>query len=267
MKSQIVIFTDLDGTLLDHNNYSYSAAEPALNYIRQHNIPLIFITSKTAVEILGLCKQSNFYHPFVAENGGLIAIPENYFSDKNVTREFKYKIIGITREDITLTLNKLTSTYKFRSFRDMSLKELMENTGLQSDQARYANERACTEPILWSDTPEKLLDFSKELERHNLTLIRGGRFHHVMGHHDKASAMLALIEIFESNWSAKITSIALGDSPNDLKMLQTAQHGIVIPNPHAPKMCVDNHANVTTAEHPAPLGWNDSLLTLFKELI
>jgi hypothetical protein len=50
-------------------------------------------------------------------------------------------------------------------------------------------------------------------------------------------------------------------------MLQNAEYGIVIPNPHAPKMCVDNHVNLRKAEHSGPQGWNDSLLTLLKELI
>jgi len=80
MNSQIVIFTDLDGSLLDHDTYSYAEAEPCLTYLRKQFIPLIFTSSKTAVEIKYLCDKTNTQHPFIAENGSLLSIPKYYFS-------------------------------------------------------------------------------------------------------------------------------------------------------------------------------------------
>lgn len=267
MNRNIVIFTDLDGTLLSHENYSYAAALPALDFIRKNSIALIFSTSKTAIEVEDLCKQTNFYHPFIAENGGLLAIPENYFSNQKTESKYKKIIIGRPRKEINYVLNDLAGSYKFRSFYDMSIEELISHTGLDSHQANFANQRDSTEPLLWLDESSKLTNFIHQLEQYDLRLVSGGRFHHVMGKHDKATTMTALLQMYEKHWEAKITSIALGDSPNDLKMLQTAQYGIVIPNPHAPKMCVDNHANLRNAEHPGPQGWNDTLLALLKELI
>ncbi|MFK7815780.1 MAG: HAD-IIB family hydrolase [Gammaproteobacteria bacterium] len=267
MKTKIVVCTDLDGTLLDHESYSYKLAKPALEFIRKKHIPLIFTTSKTATEIEELCKTTNFYHPFIAENGGLLAIPENYFSNQQPTKIYIRHVVGKSRDDINLVLNNLTSSYKFKSFNDMSKDELVTHTGLKPHQALYANQRDSTEPLLWLDDPAKLTIFSTQLEEHDLRLISGGRFHHVMGTHDKATTMTTLLKEFENHSNAKITSIALGDSPNDLKMLQTANHGIIIPNPHAPKMCIDNHASLRIAEQPGPQGWSDSLLILLKELI
>ncbi|MCG7852909.1 MAG: HAD hydrolase family protein, partial [Methanosarcinaceae archaeon] len=46
-----VVFTDLDGTLIDHDTYSYKAARPALAALKKQGIPLIFCTSKTRAEI------------------------------------------------------------------------------------------------------------------------------------------------------------------------------------------------------------------------
>ena len=46
-----IVFTDLDGTLIDHNTYSYESAIISLNLLKEHNIPLIFCTSKTRTEI------------------------------------------------------------------------------------------------------------------------------------------------------------------------------------------------------------------------
>ncbi len=67
MNTPVVIFTDLDGTLLDHHNYSFIPAIPCLEFIRKQNIPLIFTSSKTSIEIEELCTLTNLYHPYIAE--------------------------------------------------------------------------------------------------------------------------------------------------------------------------------------------------------
>ncbi len=268
MYTNIVIFTDLDGTLLDHENYSYAAAEPCLQYLQKNQIPLVFTSSKTAIEIEELCNQTEFFYPFIAENGGLISTPNDFFSkNKQNNKQYCKAIIGIPRDEINQILKKFEDTYKFKSFKQMSLEELIKYTGLSKQQAIYANQRDSTEPLLWLDEDPKLQTFSEQLAQYNLTLVSGGRFHHVMGKHDKATTMSLLIEQFSSYYNNQITSIALGDSPNDLKMLENATYGIVIPNPHAPKMCIDNHVTLKIAKHSGPQGWNDALLELLQELL
>ncbi|MFQ5696467.1 MAG: mannosyl-3-phosphoglycerate phosphatase, partial [Terriglobia bacterium] len=49
---RLIVFTDLDATLLDHQTYSWAAAEPALRRLRLLGIPLVFCTSKTRAEVL-----------------------------------------------------------------------------------------------------------------------------------------------------------------------------------------------------------------------
>ena len=77
---KLVIFTDLDGTLLDRDTYSFSPAKPALHLIRLKNIPLILSSSKTRAEIEIYRKQLENNHPFISENGGAVFIPKGYFS-------------------------------------------------------------------------------------------------------------------------------------------------------------------------------------------
>ncbi|RLI93151.1 MAG: hypothetical protein DRO95_00515, partial [Candidatus Altiarchaeales archaeon] len=49
-RCRYIIFTDLDGTLIDEE-YSYRDAEDALSIIKKREIPLILCTSKTRAEI------------------------------------------------------------------------------------------------------------------------------------------------------------------------------------------------------------------------
>ena len=45
--SKLIVYTDLDGSLLDGTSYSYEAATPALTALREQGIPLVLVSSKT----------------------------------------------------------------------------------------------------------------------------------------------------------------------------------------------------------------------------
>jgi len=70
MMAKTIIFTDLDGTLLHPQTYSFDAAMPALKLIKEKDIPLILCSSKTRAEIEVYRKKLDNQHPFVSENGG-----------------------------------------------------------------------------------------------------------------------------------------------------------------------------------------------------
>ena len=77
--SQIIIFTDLDGSLLDHYDYNHRAADELLILLAQQNIPVIPTSSKTRLELEAFRVEISNTDPFIAENGAAIFIPENYF--------------------------------------------------------------------------------------------------------------------------------------------------------------------------------------------
>ena len=72
----VVIFTDLDGTLLDHETYGWKEAKPALNLCKALKVPLILVSSKTRAEMNLLRHELELTSPFISENGGGIFFPE-----------------------------------------------------------------------------------------------------------------------------------------------------------------------------------------------
>ena len=50
MVGRFVIFTDLDGSMLDAETYSFQAARPALQKLKKKQVPIILCTSKTRAE-------------------------------------------------------------------------------------------------------------------------------------------------------------------------------------------------------------------------
>ena len=79
MNLKPIIFTDLDGTLLDLETYSYKRALPSIEYLRSQNVPIIFCSVKTKAEQEVYRKELQINDPFIVENGGAIFISQGYF--------------------------------------------------------------------------------------------------------------------------------------------------------------------------------------------
>lgn len=259
-----LIFTDLDGTLLDHDDYSFTQAIPALKTIQRFNIPLIINSSKTHAEIEDIRKQMHNNCAFAVENGAALFLPEGKLTSNN--EKLEQIILGTPQTEILKILKNLRKQHGFcfKGFSDFSTEELMLETGLSKTQATLAKQRLASEPIKWLDTAENLNLFEQSLKNQNLQLIQGGRFLHVMGLNDKSTAMAWLLNKF--NYSNRIT-IALGDSQNDQKMLEQADYAAVIRKLDNSYLQVNkNPEHIFYSEHPAPLGWQQAIEQLFTKL-
>ena len=74
--SQLLVVTDLDGTLLDQQTYSYELCLPALRRLRASRIPIVMCSTKTSAEMLPLWRELELDAPFICESGGAIYFPD-----------------------------------------------------------------------------------------------------------------------------------------------------------------------------------------------
>lgn len=70
------ISTDLDGTLLDHHDYSFQAAEEAVLKCKKLGIPIILNTSKTLAETRKIQNNIGIAGPLIVENGSALVYSE-----------------------------------------------------------------------------------------------------------------------------------------------------------------------------------------------
>ena len=62
--------------------------------------------------------------------------------------------------------------------------------------------------------------------------------------------------------------IALGDAPNDIEMLETADIGVIVANPHAnplPELDGEKAGRIARTQKPGPEGWNESVLRIIED--
>ena len=267
---QLLIFTDLDGTLLDHETYSFEPALPALKILKEKNIPLIICTSKTRAEIEKIRSLLQNADPFISENGGAIFIPKEYFSHPfPVDREESdYFIIelGTPYNELRKVFNHMRaiSPDKLRGFADLTAKQVADLCGFSPEEANLAKKREYDEPfILENEAMEERIQ--EMADRSNLRITRGGRFFHLIGGNDKGKAVLKLIDIYREKIK-HIQTIALGDSLNDLPMLKAVDYPILVQKPdrsYDPSVKLEN---LILATGSGPLGWCNAVLKILNKM-
>ncbi|MCM0611455.1 HAD-IIB family hydrolase [Marinobacter sediminum] len=262
-KPRLLIFSDLDGTLLNHEDYRWEAARPALKRLDDAQIPLILNSSKTAPEIRNLRQELANTDPFIVENGAAVVIPAKTFGND----EEQVVNFGAPREEVLKVLAaQRESGARFRGFEDMSVTELASVTGLDAESAGRAKERLGTEPLLWDGSDEELTAFRAALAAENLRLVHGGRFHHAMGIFDKSDGARFLLGKYrEQHGKDAVIAIALGDSPNDQQMLESADIPVVIRGVNSDEVQLPSAKHAMRSIKSGPEGWNECVLNLLFE--
>ncbi|WP_317932618.1 HAD-IIB family hydrolase [Halioxenophilus sp. WMMB6] len=262
--SQLLIFTDMDGTLLDHHTYSHQAADPLLAELSRRSIPVIPCTSKTFAELVELRSELQNREPFIVENGAAVYIPTGYFSaqpkDTDCVAGYWRKAFVEPRQywcSLLDDVGKQFSEY-FDSYSELGVAGIARLTGLSEAEAERSAQRQFGEPVHWHGPPEVKADFVQALQAAGAQVLIGGRFIHISGAVDKGQALLWLSHCYQRHSHASVTTVGLGDSGNDVAMLNVVDNPIIVRSPvHEPPAvtpaAVANSLIITKAT--GPQGW------------
>jgi len=246
--SKIILFTDLDGTLLDEKSYSAYLSLPALRKLQAWDITIVFCSSKTRVEQETLQKELAVQGPFIVENGSAIFLPTHTNSTKahfgGKSDAAQTIVLGMPIKDIRKTLSQVVTKtgINYQSLSDLSNEQVAQSTGLDLESAKRAKNREYSETIVTKFSTSELEIFIYECELSSLKCTMGGRFLSVIGQGaDKGEAVQALTAHYKSGYE-DILTIGIGDSPNDAPMLGAVDFPYLVQRPsgHFESMQVDN---------------------------
>ncbi|WP_018996217.1 HAD-IIB family hydrolase [Hirschia maritima] len=252
-----IVFTDLDGTLLDHSSYSYEEALPALDALKQLNIPLILASSKTAAELLSLRSELGFENcPAIVENGaGVLSASSQKASD--IGADDYNRLISI----ISSAPSSLRCHYN--GFNDWTIDQISQITNLSKDQAILASQRQFSEPGLWTGEETAKQDFIYYLTEHGVHTRYGGRFMTLSFGATKGQRVSEITKQFGS----QTKTLSLGDAPNDIEMLENTDFGVIINNHHGndiPPLAGEATNRISRTTKQGPAGWNDAVLNFIS---
>lgn len=264
-----VVVTDLDGSLLDHHTYSFAPAVDAMDRLRELGVPLVLNTSKTRAELHALREELGNSDPFIVENGSAVFLPRAgewpQPADTEAVEGFYCRVFGCHYGAVLAALEPLKAHFRFTGFSELGLGQLQELTGLGEAQARQALAREFSEPLVWRDSEAAKREFTAALVPSGLTTLQGGRFLHVLGEADKGRSLNWLRGYYGAE-GRPVTTIALGDGPNDIAMLQAADIGVVIRSPSHGVPTFNSTNRVIVTEREGPRGWSDAIHDILDEL-
>lgn len=265
----MVVFTDLDGTLLDHHGYSWAGAATALERLRRHGIPLMLVSSKTRAEVEALQEQLRLDYPFIVENGGGLFFPPAF---DTLTLPYAEPVthgrlirLGRPYAEIRRFFVTVREHFQLRGFGDMDHEEIADRTGLSPAEAERARQREFSEPFVFlgEETPAELAAVAAAS---GLALTRGGRFYHLLAaDQDKGRAIRAAIEIFAANGCPVHITIGLGDSANDLELLAAVDIPVLVPHPDGQFEALEL-PGLRRAPAPGSRGWGTIIHQLLDEM-
>lgn len=269
---QSLVFSDLDGSLLDHYSYSFAPALSTLRLLEELNIPLILVSSKTCAEISALRTQLDNCHPFIVENGAAVYIPRGYFPQQpagtQVHGDYWVHEMAPSRDFWLAELAALAQEFDgaFDTFYTAGVAGIMAMTGLSETQAIAANNRGYSEPVKWLGSAQLENRFIARLRDAGATVARGGRFLCVTGPCDKGQALTWLRDEYgKLAPSTPLQDIAIGDSDNDRAMLEAAQHALLIRSPTHDFPTLTRTDNVIRSDRTGPAGWAEGVAQWLQE--
>ena len=261
-KSTIVIFTDLDGSLLHRDTFTF---DPIKNYIKSlinDGIIIIPNSSKTEKEIEKFNEELGVKLPYISENGssiqGLNIINAN-FPDKIVLSREKEELIKIFKDKVPEQLKN-----KCVQISEISKKEQEKIFGQKDDNLKNALNRKYTSPFLFKGDKNEQNKLSKILSSNSLTLQEGGRVINLCDDINKVKSMNKVMKILKKT-EDKIKSIAVGDNYNDLDMLRNSDVPCLVFNDNF-KLDQININNLIFSNMPSPEGWADVIKKALAKL-
>ncbi len=252
--SKYWIVTDLDGTLMDEK-YDISPARKTLNLLAELDIPVIPCTSKTASEVRYFRKENGLLDPFIVENGAAV-----YGCNENNSLEWEL-ILGKSYKELRIILMKISQkvNYNLIPLNDLDDNQIYELTGLSDQGIRRALDRQWSVPFL--NPPDEIFENVKLIcNSFNVHVFKGNRMSHLLSSKSHKGEAVNKLKEYLNNKRVKI--VALGDSQNDLPLLEYADISIVIPGKNGPNKYLQKGIDkglFKLANAPHAEGWSNSV--------
>ena len=261
-KLTIVIFTDLDGSLLHRDTFEFDSIKDYIKSLINKGVIIIPNSSKTEKQIEKFNEELGINLPYISENGssihGLNLITPN-FPDKIILSREKEDLFKIFE-------NKVREKLKEKCFHisKMSKKEQENILGQKDVKLKDALNRKYTLPFLFKGNKNEKNKLLKLLNSNSLTLQEGGRVLNLCDNINKVKSMNRVIKILKKT-EDKIKTIAVGDNYNDLDMLKSCDIPCLVFNDQF-KLDQINIANLVFSNQPSPEGWADVIKTALLKL-
>lgn len=246
--SGTIVFSDLDGTLLDYDGYSWAPAGAAVHELLQCRGSIVFCSSKTLAEQRIYRRELGIRDPMIVEDGSAVVIPRGYFPERmNLGMgpwgrggDCDILVLGVPRDLVLERLRELRETERIslRGYSDMTPEEVQEMTGLDESAAGRARTRDFSETVHVEGGAEEWRRLVEALEMRGLYTFGCGPTGTVVGlGADKGRAVELLAGLYGQAAAGlnagrtPLLTVGIGDAANDIPMLRVVDRAFLVERP------------------------------------
>lgn len=267
---KLLIFTDLNGTLLDRE-YGFEPAEQALDQIKKYQVPLILCTSKTRGQTEIYRGFLNVRDPIIVENGGAVHFPPGSFPLGRLPAGCLYEngdyILELSKRAKYLLPMLLEAAkdvgIEVETIYDMTVEKIMEITGMSRDESELAKDRSYTIYFL---CPRRRDELFTELKRRGLKPTWGSYFCHLGATNSKGQAAHKLTALYRELGFLGLITAGFGDNMNDLPLLQTVNLPFLVEKPGGGYAAEVDFEGLIKLRGVGPVGWNEGVMDLIDSI-
>lgn len=260
----LIIFTGLDGMLLCGNELDYQPIESVVNQLKQNNIPLIPVTTRTRAEVEELLTKFKLMTPFVVEDGsGIFLPPDNpnfTIPETNIVDNYHLHQLGCTYTEARAALKVVQEEINkiLRGFGDLDEENIQSLINGSISAVRNAKAREFSEYFL---TPNRLeiKKLQEVAQEYGFRIFPGDNLSLIMGQGaSNNQAIQWLSRNYQTTTDKQLQTIGFGCTEQDLTMLETVDIPVIIPTDKGVDPCFSDK-DWQVAPSTGTFGWIESV--------
>ncbi len=231
--AQKLVFFDIDGTIIDEHTYEIPESTVAAIKKLRANGHLAFINTGRPYSIIEDKIREIGFDGYICSCGTYIRLKDEVFLHKALTPERSLEIVGLARQFYLEVIYEALSGVYFdltRPLREKSLiyKSRFDSMGIETNMSIDSPDFYFDKFIIWTNNSIDFQHFCSFVEKDFDCIDRGNRlFEFVPKGYSKATGIKLLIDALGSELQ---NCYAIGDSANDLSMLEYVANSIAMGN-------------------------------------
>ena len=268
-----VVFSALEGTLLNVGSRSLAPAADAVEELAARGVPLILCTAYTRAEIEPLRRKIGHSYPFITESGGGLFIPDGYFSQKleGAARAGRYFCVpfGRSQTEAAAAIEEIATEAgaDVVLYSQMSVREIAANTGQPVREAELSRQRDFSERFFFAGGTEATVSrFSSIAAERGWQSASEGAFWELRSGNDVRRAVRYLMQTYRDALRSRLSSVGVGSRDQDVELLCAVDLPIVLPKRKGESEAVlmARLSHPFAAASPGPEGWSEAVLSVLQ---
>ncbi len=235
MRSNTTVVYCATDNLISTTNKALTGFANFLEGLGEANIPVVPVTSRSRLQFDAVIRKFGFGHPFLAEGGCGVFLPEDYFHLKppRSMRLGRFTCVPVASPqpasaEMLATIAEETSI-EVVPLRDLSPRELSQNTGLPQREAELLRQRDFDELFFFAGASDADIQrFQQEAAKRKAQVRPRGALWSLAVGAQLSSCLRDLSQLYQRSFRANPHIIGIATPDEAAELLPTCDHCLLL---------------------------------------